>query len=153
MKNYWDRNIYSKNLNVIKYPNEFLVSFVYKKFKNINKLKKPYALEIGCGTGANCNFLNEFGFITEGFDISNKAISLAKINFPSINVFVDKIQDFNFSKKYNLIVDKMALEYTSLNTYLESFQKIKKSIVKGGYFFSMIRSNNCSELQKRKKNQ
>lgn len=65
-------------------------------------------LDIGCGPGINCEYLNNKGFKVTGVDISNKAIQLAKKraqekNF-NIEYVCDDIFEFKNSQKYDVIV-------------------------------------------------
>ena len=58
MKKVWDV-IYSQNKQLSVYPWSNLVSLIKKNFKN--KVNNFPVLELGCGYGANINFLLDCG--------------------------------------------------------------------------------------------
>ena len=77
-KNHWNE-IYKQEQQLSIYPWSNLVSVV-KNFYD-NKKSNAKVLEIGCGMGANINFLLDCGFDYYGIDYSEFAISNLKKNF------------------------------------------------------------------------
>jgi SAM-dependent methyltransferase len=53
-----------------------IASFVKRIVQEL-KVQEPHLLDVGCGTGANLELLNEFG-IAEGVDISTEALSFCR---------------------------------------------------------------------------
>ena len=60
-----------------KYPPEDLIRFIKEK-KNTKIKKKLKILEIGCGPGANLNFLKNENLDIYGIDISKTAINKSR---------------------------------------------------------------------------
>jgi SAM-dependent methyltransferase len=91
--------------------------------QNISSLKQYKSmLEIGCGLGYVVDFFNKNShLICEGADISNVAISKAKVSFPQYMFYKLDIQD-NFlliEKKYDVIILNKVLWYV-----LEQFDNV-----------------------------
>jgi len=102
----------------------------YKKESNviinlIKKYKKSSGsdlLESACGTGEYLKyFLNDYN--CEGFDISSDMISVAKEKLPEINFRVADMTNFNFNKKYDVIV----CLFSSI-AYIKTVDNLKKAI-------------------------
>lgn len=73
---------------------EFSLSLA-KIFFNFSQQGK--ALDVGCGSGHMAQCFKKIGFDTTGFDLSEDAVEIAKINFPEINFIVG---DGTMPKKY-----------------------------------------------------
>lgn len=69
---FWDK-LHAQSYHRAKYPNEPLVSFSVKNYKQGDKI-----LDLGCGSGRHMKFLAENGFKAYGCDISSEAIFHAK---------------------------------------------------------------------------
>tara|TARA_B100000795_G_scaffold265002_1_gene246249 strand:- start:2189 stop:2848 length:660 start_codon:yes stop_codon:yes gene_type:complete len=125
----WNQIYKNKKQHSI-YPWSNLVSVV----KNIhnNKNSNIKVIEIGCGLGANINFLLECGFDYYGIDYSAYAINSLKKKFPKLknNLFVIDFTKEKFPKmiKFNLIIDRASGTHCStkgfknfLDLYEENF--------------------------------
>ena len=55
----WENKIYKKNRQTNDFPFDWVVSSVNKY---IPKRKKNIAVELGCGTGNNLEFLSNYGY-------------------------------------------------------------------------------------------
>jgi tellurite methyltransferase len=122
-KQFWDE-LYSGQSFEQPEPSKFLKDF-YKY------LKKDKVLDIACGTGWNSFFLAEQGYVVEGIDFSEVAISRAieiskekgfNLDFKrqSIDFYLGPIQ------KYNSTV---VIDFKCTSRMLEEF---KKGLVTGG---------------------
>ena len=90
-KNEWEDS-YGRGENRILYPKEeivkFLNRFIRKKIgpeRFLDKIKITAcsrALDLGCGIGTQTELLREFGFLSYGADITEKAISFANEYYP-----------------------------------------------------------------------
>jgi SAM-dependent methyltransferase len=81
----------------IKYPSE-LYHFLVDISKN-----KHSALDLGCGNGVSTFHLKNTFIDVDGVDLGEKLIESARVNYPEINFFVSKSEDFFPSKKYDLV--------------------------------------------------
>lgn len=103
----WQKIYKNKQQHSI-YPWSNLVSIIKHLYKKKNKRLK--VLEIGCGYGANIQFLLDCGFEYNGLDYSEKAIRDLKKKFPKIknNLFnLDFTKEkLPYSKKFDLIIDR-----------------------------------------------
>lgn len=82
----WDTS-YKRGDNVLFQPNEEIVRFINNhvkkrtgpyQFVGISPLATLPALDLGCGAGRHCMFLQEMGFHVIGVDHSEVALELAR---------------------------------------------------------------------------
>jgi len=59
-------------------------------------------LDCGCGNGKNMIYANNIGYISEGFDISNKLLNICIAK--NLNVYYNDVLNFKSNKKYNKII-------------------------------------------------
>tara|TARA_Y100001970_G_C14140671_1_gene806919 strand:+ start:437 stop:1096 length:660 start_codon:yes stop_codon:yes gene_type:complete len=150
MKSIWNK-IYISNKQHSIYPWSNLVSLVKKNFKK--KVKNYPILEIGCGYGANINFLLDCGFDYYGIDISGYAIKELKKKFPKLK---DKLFELDFSKmkiqnkvKFKLIVDRGSGTHCTTKQFKNFLQIYANNIHKNAIYFGLDWfSNKHSESKK-----
>lgn len=129
-KKEWN-NSYKNNDNFIFYPHEDIIRFISKyirkrtglnEFNNIHS-DSPKVLDFGCGIGRHIKLLNDFNIDGYGFDLSDRAISVAKNNFKrdGLNKLIDKVivaditqlpyddNDFNFMLSHG-VLDSMPFD-------------------------------------------
>ncbi len=117
------------------------------------KLENKNILDLGCGTGRNCNYLAEEGNNVIGIEISKTAMSIAKDRARSLGIKVDyRLGDIGQSYKIEDNSIDIVLDVTSSNSlneagremYLKEVYRVLKSSVParhdeqsslGGYFF------------------
>lgn len=71
-------------------------------------------LDAGCGEGNVTNFVRNIakGAKIDAFDISDKVITDAKVNFPEINFFTGSMYDINKgNNSYDLVMSSEVLEH------------------------------------------
>jgi len=73
-------------------------------------------LDVGCGEGKNPIFLAENGFINvDAFDLSHagieKLLRIASIKKVRVNAWVQDLTEYNFEKKYDLIMSHGTLHF------------------------------------------
>lgn len=94
-------------------------------------------LDMGCGDGRHSIFLAEKGYNVDAFDISTDAIS--KINRISaesnikINTYVKSVDEFEFKKKYDLIISHGLFQFISKEIRDDTIRKMKENTKDGGY--------------------
>lgn len=99
---------------------------------------RGYALDVGCGcTGRFINLLLEKGFKTEGVDISDKMISLAKKRHPEIKFHLEDICEWQPPKSYDFITAWDSIWHVPLDQQEKVISKLISSLnTKGVLIFS-----------------
>ena len=152
----WEQKIYKKKLHINKYPFDQVVSLTNKFFKKKKiKNKNEYALELGCGSGNNLNFLREFGFRKVfGIDGSKTAVAIAKKFIYKSNI---KISNSDFIKIpfknnfFNLCLDRGSITHNKKENIIKILDEVYRCLKKNGFFFSIIFSK-ADQLYKDKIN-
>jgi len=119
----WDKK-YTQNRDLLKRetPSQFV-----KEFFNLAPNKE--ALDLACGGGRNTIFLAKNGFFVDAIDISTIALEelAKKANLNRVNLIEADLDNFNFNKKYGLIIKTNFLDRELIN-------KAKEQLVSGGIF-------------------
>ncbi|MDB3920278.1 class I SAM-dependent methyltransferase, partial [Candidatus Pelagibacter sp.] len=136
----WEKHIYKKNLQINRYPFDWVVSSVVK-YIDRKKIKKFKAVDLGCGTGNNLEFLAEIGFKEIiGIDGSQSAINFAKQKFSKKKKI--KLIQGDFSKvifdKKDFFLDRGSITHNKKKIITKLLKNIYKSLNKEGYFFSSL---------------
>ena len=148
-KNAWDREYRNPKLVTGKEDPQAdtLRFFKFLKKDQKYKVEDRVALDLGCGTGRNSNYLSEMGNKVIGIEISSVALMLAKNRAKDLGINVDyRLGDIG--AKYDLkdsSVD-VILDVTSSNSldekgreiYLEEMNRVLKTggpACAGGYIF------------------
>jgi len=150
----WEKHIYKKNLQINRYPFDWVVSSVVK-YIDRKKIKKFKAVDLGCGTGNNLEFLAEIGFKEIiGIDGSQSAINFAKQKFSKKKKI--KLIQGDFSKvifdKKDFFLDRGSITHNKKKIITKLLKNIYKSLNKEGYFFSSLFSKR-HHAYKNKKNE
>ena len=152
----WEQKIYKKKLHINKYPFDQVVSLTNKFFKKKKiKNKNVFALELGCGSGNNLNFLREFGFRKVfGIDGSKTAVAIAKKFIYKSNI---KISNSDFIKIpfknnfFKLCLDRGSITHNKKENIIKILGEVNRCLKKNGFFFSIIFSK-ADQLYKDKIN-
>ena len=152
----WEQKIYKKKLHINKYPFDQVVSLTNKFFKKQKiKNKNEFALELGCGSGNNLNFLREFGFRKVfGIDGSKTAVAIAKKFIYKSNI---KISNSDFIKIpfknnfFKLCLDRGSITHNKKENIIKILGEVNRCLKKNGLFFSIIFSK-ADQLYKDKIN-
>ncbi len=94
-------------------------------------------LDVGCGDGKNVLYLAECGFNDiSAFDISESAIAklkrLAERDGVKINCWVQDLREFEFDRKYDVIVSLGVLHFVPRSTWKRFIEKAKENTNPGG---------------------
>jgi cyclopropane fatty-acyl-phospholipid synthase-like methyltransferase len=115
-------------IDIKKTKKEFLDYFLNKKISNI--------LDLGCSRGYLSKYLIKEGVNVVGVDKNKKCESSKNFKF-----VLKDINDFDFNKKYSLIICSLVLHYFKKEKALNLIKKIKKSTKTNGYNFIVCISN------------
>lgn len=106
--------------------------------KKTNK-KSPIILDLCCGTGQCCRYLEEKGAIVYGIDFCKVSIDIAKKNYKGINFYVDNIlNDYSYVGIVDAITIIAGLVHIENNDLKTVFFQMSKHLKKGGLVFVSI---------------
>ncbi len=124
----------------------FMSNWGHKKVKDLKKeyrlkLKKNKieTLDLCCGMGFNCNYLNDFEAYT-GLDHNQNFIDVAQKEFPMHKFIRKSVLDKNWidGKQFDVITAIQALEHFSNKDLKIIFDTISNHLVSGGIFIYII---------------
>ena len=141
-----------KKKQINKYPFDWVVSSVSKY---ISKNKKNIAVELGCGTGNNLEFLSSHGYSKIiGVDGSKSAINYAKKKLEN-NKKIKLIQaDFSQTsfKNVDLFLDRGSITHNKKKVIKKIFKNLLSQLNSGGFFLSSLFSKKHHGFKDRKGN-
>jgi SAM-dependent methyltransferase len=122
-------------------PNEHLARFVRKYF--VNSMHKM-AVDIGCGAGANTEYLWQRGFDVLGIDGSTSAINRCHFLYDRPNRLDFAVHDIASQPLreayYHLAVDVCCLQHVPETGYSEALKNIHAALLSGGWFYTVTAS-------------
>ena len=123
----YSKENYDKSLNIFMFERmKSILEMTKKNLVNENKI----IMDIGCGSGEINLELAKLGYQGEGVDISQTMIELAKKKleyYPQWKFEVGSILDYNFERKYDLVIASGLIEYfKNEDTVLDNLYKIIK---------------------------
>ncbi len=129
-----------------------IIGNLLKKFLNKKIVK---ALDIGCGTGFNLVWLQQFSTDVCGLEFSDEAIKFAKRRSPSLSIFKSRFPEDNISDKFDLITMLDVLEH--IDNEKDSIKKLNDLTKKDGLVvitipaFNFLWSEHDSLLQHKRR--
>lgn len=116
-------------------PFDEVVSFVYQNLAG-REPKSVHICEVGCGSGANLEFLHNQGFRVYGVDSSLSAIgqALAKVPLPN-RILTGDFHKLPFEdNSFDMVIDRAALWYTDAKGLDKAIAEVHRVLRKGGSF-------------------
>ena len=145
----WEEKVYKKKKQINKYPFDWVVSSVSKYITK----KKNIAVELGCGTGNNLEFLSIQGYSQIiGVDGSKSAIDYTKKKLKK-NKKIKLIQaDFSQTSFENvdLFLDRGSITHNKKKIIKKIFKNILSQLNSGGFFLSSLFSKKHHGFKDRK---
>lgn len=118
----WESEKFNTNNGIAQHKRA--LSFVKNKGK---------ALDVGCGcTGRFIEFLMGEGFTTEGVDISNEMIRLARLRHPDVALHHQDICEWFIEEKYDFITAWDSIWHIPLDQQKSVLAKLVSSLNVGG---------------------
>ena len=153
MSNVWE-NIFKKK-KWGEYPPEDLIRFIKRYKRNKKNLNQIKLLEVGCGPGANINFLKKEGFDVYGIDMSPTAISKINLSLSRNNKKNFQIGSFSSlpwpDNFFHGVIDNFSIYANEFNTISKTYNEIYRVVKKKGFFFSKVwgtRTQGCGTGKK-----
>jgi len=129
----YQKEYYDNRWSDQKYINRFALKRLISILEalDITGLDKPRVLDFGCGTGWLSAILNEFG-PTTGIELSEKAVSIARANYPGVEFICGNVFEVSLPKKtFDIVVSQEVLEHVEEQ---EGYVSIAAECLKeGGY--------------------
>ena len=143
----WEK-IYFEGKQLNRYPYDFVVSFVFRKFSAVPlaERKKVKILDLGCGAGNNAKFLAENGFSVYGVDCSETVIKICKKRFKGLRL-EGKFIKCEFTKLpfkdnyFDLIIDRESLYANYLSDINKTVKEVYRVLKNDGELLSLMYNN------------
>ena len=94
------------------------------------------ALVVGCGYGADAEFLAQLGFRTVGFDFAPSAIAAARRKYPAskVNYLVADVLDLphEWQRRFDLVVESLTVQSMPPEQHTAAAQRIAALVAPGG---------------------
>ncbi|MDX1797868.1 MAG: class I SAM-dependent methyltransferase [Candidatus Lokiarchaeia archaeon] len=96
--------------------------------------KNAHILDVGCGAGIpTAKFLINRGIKVTGIDLSDKMLSLARVNVPSAEFIKMDMNELKFEENtYDGIISVYTLFHVSRNNHIQIFKKFFEILKSGG---------------------
>lgn len=146
----WEEKVYKKKKQINNYPFDWVVSSVSKY---ISKNKKNVAVELGCGTGNNLEFLSGHGYSKIiGVDGSKSAIGYTKKKLKKNKKIILIKADFTKTlfKNVDLFLDRGSITHNKKQNIRKIFKNILSQLNSGGFFLSSLFSKKHDGFKDRK---
>jgi len=117
-------------------PVDFLVEVIEKK-----KIKRGFALDLGCGAGVDAKYLAENKFEVEAVDSDKEAIKQTrKISEGlSVKVIQSNIVDYKIKKNYySIIIAWNSLSFLDKEKANKVLENVKKGLKREGFFIFSV---------------
>lgn len=147
----WENKIYGLGRHLNLYPHHSVVSFLMRKFPQLQNRTKIRVLEVGCGAGNNLWFAAREGFQVAGIDGASSAIEFAEKRFEQDGLKGDlRVGDFQSldwdSGIFDIVIDRQSVLCNRLDVIEQTFDEVKRVLKRGGTFFSMMYSDRHPEI-------
>ncbi|MEZ8720993.1 class I SAM-dependent methyltransferase [Vibrio pomeroyi] len=102
----------------------------------LNESRLNVAIDCGCGTGSDIDFLEQQGYQVYGFDVNPDSISICRDRFggkPLVEISQSAFEDYDYPKA-GLVIANSSLFFAEPTQFDETWQRIINSIEIGGVF-------------------
>lgn len=128
------------------YPEEFAELLL--KWMEENAIAVTSMLDIGCGTGVLCHVLQKHGIRTQGMDLSEDMLAMAREKYPEIPFEQGNMITYKTPGRFDLVTSTCDAMNHILNQ--EDLEQAMKSVydclLPGGYFlFDLLKKGETAE--------
>lgn len=150
MQNSWNKTRYHGRFN--RYPFTDVVSFVMRTFGNSNR-EAVKILDLGYGGAHHLLFLAQEGFDYYGIDGADEALEVAtermlEQGFSTDNLSVGTFDNLPYDEDFfDCVIDRGSLTCNRIKDIPPLLQEVNRVLKPGGYLFSMILHETCSNTK------
>lgn len=91
------------------------------------------ALDIGCGAGRWCRFLNERGYETTGIDLQPELIEINRDRYPDMDFICMSIQDYVADEPFDVVSAVTVVQHIPFDEQDIVFRKLRELVGVNGY--------------------
>ncbi|PKF80339.1 SAM-dependent methyltransferase [Vibrio sp. vnigr-6D03] len=102
----------------------------------LNESKTNVAIDCGCGTGSDIDYLEQQGYQVHGFDVNPDSIDICLNRFkekPLVNIKESSFESYDFPCS-GVVIANSSLFFADPTHFNRTWEKIEKSIEIGGVF-------------------
>lgn len=103
---------------------------------SLNESHLNVAVDCGCGTGSDIDYLEKQAYQVHGFDINPDSISICRNRFennPSIDISQSSFETYDYPKS-GVVIANASLFFAESSSFASAWQKIESSLEIGGVF-------------------
>jgi len=108
---------------------------LFKRLPTVGTRKR--ALEVGCGAGRWCRFLNDRGYETVGIDLQPELIEMNRVRYPNIKFYCISVQDYLAEEPFDLISAVTVVQHIPFDEQGVVFQKFRDIMRVGGHIIML----------------
>lgn len=132
------------------YCNEFCDTEVYNGFidKWLQTIQKGNILDVGCGGGNNCQYINEKeGFQAYGIDFSDGMIAEVRKRYPTVKIKKMDMTNITFpDQTFDGILSNCSLIHIPTELLSQTLQGFKRILKPKGKLFLIVLEGNGDEM-------
>jgi trans-aconitate methyltransferase len=102
----------------------------------INKSDCNIAVDCGCGTGSDIDYLIKHGYRVHGFDVNSESVSICRNRFdnhPLVSLSKASFEDYNYPT-CGVVIANSSLYFSNPQSFDHTWHKLSSSLVDGGVF-------------------
>ena len=102
----------------------------------LNKSSTKVAIDCGCGTGSDIDYLLGQGYQVHGFDVNPDAIAICRDRFGQsalVDISQSSFEDYDYPQ-CGLVIANNSLFFADPSCFSATWEKIESSLVEGGVF-------------------
>ena len=132
------------------YCDEFCCTEVYNVFidKWLQLMKKGIILDVGCGGGNNCQYINEKeGFEAFGIDFSDGMIAEARKRYPNVKIFKMDMTNVTFpDQTFDGILSNCSLIHIPTELLSQTIRGFKRILKPNGKILLIVLEGDGEEM-------